>query len=37
MTGLEKLSLLVLGSLAVLWMGSWVLAEIIIYLTEDEK
>lgn len=37
MTGLEKLSLMVLGSLAVLWIGSWLIAEIVMYLTKDEE
>lgn len=37
MTGLEKLILMVLGSLAVLWIGSWIIAEIVIYLTKDDE
>jgi len=35
MTPLEKLSLMVLGSLAVLWAAAWVIAEIITRLAKD--
>lgn len=35
MTGLEKLSLMVFGALAVLWAFAWVTAELIDYLTKD--
>jgi len=35
MTGLEKLSLMVFGTLAVLWIFAWVTAELIDYLTKE--
>jgi hypothetical protein len=37
MTPLEKLSLMVLGTLAVLWAAAWVVAETVVYFTKDEK
>jgi hypothetical protein len=35
MTPLEKLSLMVFGSIAALYALSWLLAELIVYLTKD--
>jgi hypothetical protein len=35
MTPLEKLSLMVFGSLAALYVFAWVTAQLIVYLTKD--
>ena len=37
MTPLEKLSLMVFGSLAVLWVAAWLLVELTELLTKDEE
>jgi hypothetical protein len=37
MTPLEKLSLMVLGTLAVLWAVAWITAELIDYLIKEKK